>query len=385
MKVPPGAPSAPSRREFLGAAAGAALAGVPALLSLAKTRPPDEAPTGKKTLLILGGTRFLGPALVGAARKSGWTLTLFNRGKSNPGLFPDLEQIHGDRNESTKPLEGRKWDAVVDTSGYFPRQIRTAMESLKGNVGQYVFISSISVYADTSKPCDEASPVATTPDENAQKITNENYGALKALCEQAAEKAMPGRVTNIRPGLIVGPDDASDRFTYWPVRVAKGGEVLAPGAPTDPVQFIDVRDLGEWTIRLLDAKVTGVFNATGPAKPLGIGELLDTCKAVSASDAKFTWVPAAWLEEKKVQAWSDLPVWLPPTGETAGANSTSIARALAKGLTFRPLAVTVKETLDWWAKQPKERQAKLKAGLSAEREAEVLKAWREKSAAKAGS
>ncbi|HSB35327.1 MAG TPA: SDR family oxidoreductase [Thermoanaerobaculia bacterium] len=385
MRVPPGAPGAPSRREFLWAAAGTALAGVPALSSFGKTRPPDEAPAGKKKLLILGGTRFLGPALVGAARKSGWTLTLFNRGKSNPGLFPDLEQIHGDRNESTKPLEGRKWDAVVDTSGYFPRQIRTAMESLKGNVGQYVFISSISVYADTSKPCDETSPVATTPDENAQKITNENYGALKALCEQAAEKAMPGRVANIRPGLIVGPDDASDRFTYWPVRVAKGGEVLAPGAPTDPVQFIDVRDLAEWTIRLLDAKVTGVFNATGPAKPLGIGELLDACKAVSGSDARFSWVPAGFLEERKVEAWSDMPVWLPPAGETAGANRTRIDRALAKGLTFRPLTVTVKDTLDWWAKQPKERQAKLKAGLSAEREAQVLKAWHERSAPKASS
>jgi len=375
-----------SRREFLSASASAAgwlLAGAPGLFGAALRA--DDGPK-KKTLLILGGTRFLGPEIVEAAKKSGWTITLFNRGKSNPGLFPELEQLHGDRNESVKALEGRTWDAVVDTSGYFPRQIRMAMDALKGNVGQYVFISSISVYADTSKPgMDETAKVATIPDETTEKVTEESFGALKALCEQAAEKAMPGRVTNIRPGLIVGPNDASDRFTYWPVRVAKGGEVLAPGAPTDPVQFIDVRDLGEWTIRLLDAKVSGVFNATGPAKPLGIGELLDACKAVSGSDARFSWVPAGFLEERKVEAWSDMPVWLPPAGETAGANRTRIDRALAKGLTFRPLTVTVKDTLDWWAKQPKERQAKPKAGLSAEREAQVLKAWHERSAPKASS
>jgi len=377
--------AAASRRDFLkAAAAGAALASVPALAAVRANEPASD-PTKKKTLLILGGTRFLGPALVESAKKAGWSITLFNRGKSNPGRFPELEQLHGDRNESTKPLEGRKWDAVVDTSGYFPRQIRSAMESLKGNIGQYVFISSISVYADMSTPCDESSKVATTKDENAEKVTGENYGALKALCEQAAEKAMPGRVTNIRPGLIVGPDDGSDRFTYWPVRVARGGDVLAPGAPSDPVQFIDVRDLADFTIGLLDTKTTGVFNANGPAKPLGIGGLLDACKSVSASNAKFVWVPASFLEEQKVEAWSDMPVWLPPTGENAGANSTSIARALAKGLAFRPLPVTIKDTLDWWRTLPKERQEKMKSGLTSEREAAVLKAWREKSAGKAAS
>ena len=377
--------AAASRRDFLkAAAAGAALASVPALAAVRANEPPSD-PTKKKTLLILGGTRFLGPALVESAKKAGWSITLFNRGKSNPGRFPELEQLHGDRNESTKPLEGRKWDAVVDTSGYFPRQIRSAMESLKGNIGQYVFISSISVYADMSTPCDESSKVATTKDENAEKVTGENYGALKALCEQAAEKAMPGRVTNIRPGLIVGPDDGCDRFTYWPVRVARGGDVLAPGAPSDPVQFIDVRDLADFTIGLLDTKTTGVFNANGPAKPLGIGGLLDACKSVSASNAKFVWVPASFLEEQKVEAWSDMPVWLPPTGENAGANSTSIARALAKGLAFRPLPVTIKDTLDWWRTLPKERQEKMKSGLTSEREAAVLKAWREKSAGKAAS
>ena len=368
-----------SRRSVLSASASAAgwlLAGAPGLFGAALRA--DDGPK-KKTLLILGGTRFLGPEIVEAAKKSGWTITLFNRGKSNPGLFPELEQLHGDRNESVKALEGRTWDAVVDTSGYFPRQIRMAMDALKGNVGKYVFISSISVYADTSKPgMDETAKVATIPDETTEKVTEESFGALKALCEQAAEKAMPGRVTNIRPGLIVGPNDASDRFTYWPVRVAKGGEVLAPGTPADPLQFVDVRDLGEFIVKTIDAGTTGVFNATGPVTPLPVGTLLETCKTVSGSDARFTWVDAAFLSKMKVVPFVDMPVWEVPAGETAGANRISNARAIAKGLAFRPLAVTVKDTLAWWRSQPKERQEKLKSGISAEREAEVLKAFRER-------
>jgi 2'-hydroxyisoflavone reductase len=374
-----------SRREFLTASASAGgwlLAGAGGLLpGLLRA---DDTPK-KRTLLILGGTRFLGPEIVDAAKKSGWTLTLFNRGKTNPGLFPDIEQLHGDRNESVKALEGRKWDAVVDTSGYFPRQVRMAMEALRGNVGQYVFASSISVYADTSKPgMDESAPVATIKDETTETITEESYGALKALCEKAAEAAMPGRVTNIRPGLIVGPNDTSDRFTYWPVRVSRGGEVLAPGTPADPVQFIDVRDLGEFIVKCLDAKTVGVFNATGPAKPLGVGPLLETCRTVSGSDARFTWVDAAFLAKMKVVPFVDMPVWEVPDGETAGANRVSNARAVAKGLAFRPLSVTVKDTLDWWRTLPKERQEKLKAGISPAREAEVLKACHERPKPAAG-
>jgi 2'-hydroxyisoflavone reductase len=367
----------PSRREFLTASAGGwLLAGATGLLPGALSA--DEAPK-KKTLLILGGTGFLGPQVVEAARKSGWMLTLFNRGKTNPGLFPDLEQLHGDRNVSLSALEGRSWDAVVDTSGYFPRQIRMATDALKGRAGQYVFISSISVYADTSKPgMDETAKVATIPDETTEKITEESYGALKALSEKAAETAMPGRVTIIRPGLIVGPGDTSDRFTYWPVRVSRGGEVLAPGTPADPVQFIDVRDLGEFIVKALDTRTTGVFNATGPATPLPIGTLLGTCKAASGSDARFGWVEASFLAKMKVVPFVDMPVWEVPEGETAGANRVSNARAVAKGLTFRALPVTVKETLDWWRTLPKERQEKLKAGISPAREAEVLKAWRER-------
>lgn len=369
-----------SRREVVaGAAATGALAAVASpgrLLAQAAAPAP-------RSLLILGGTAFLGPELVEAAKAKGWKVTLFNRGKTNPQLFPDLEKLRGDRNGDLKALEGRKWDAVVDTSGYFPRQVRATAELLKGAVAHYTFVSSISVYADTSKAgMDESAKVSTGADESTDKITGETYGALKALCEQAAEKAMPGRTFNVRPGLIVGPGDRSDRFTYWPVRVARGGEVLAPGAPSDPVQFVDVRDLAEWIVRMVEAKAAGVFNATGPKEPLGIGGLLESCKRVSSSNATFTWVDADFLEAQKVSPWSDLPVWLPPKGDMLGASQVSAARAIGKGLTFRPLDVTVKDTLAFWNGLPKERQAKLKAGMPAEREAEVLKAWRERKAGK---
>ena len=334
-----------------------------------------------KTLLILGGTRFLGPEIVDAARKSGWKISLFNRGKSNPGLFPDLEHLQGDRNGDLKSLEGRSWDAVVDTSGYFPRQVKDSATLLAPRVKEYVYISSISVFKDLSKRgVDETGTVATA-DPDAKAVTNENYGGLKALCEVAAEAAMPGRVTNVRPGLIVGPNDLTDRFTYWPVRVAKGGEVLAPNRPEDAVQFIDVRDLGTWIVTCLDTKTFGVFNATG--NPLPVGSLLDTCKAASGSDAKFSWVDAAFLEAQKVAAWSDLPCWIPPAGEEAGGNWVSNAKAVGKGLVFRPLKDTCRDTLAWWKTLPPERQAKLKSGLSAEREAAVLAAWREAQAKKA--
>ncbi len=364
-----------NRRDLLKTAAAAAAASALGTNRLLSGAEP-------KTLLMLGGTRFLGPAVVDAAKKSGWKISLFNRGKSNPGLFPDLEHLSGDRNGDLKSLEGRSWDAVVDTSGYFPRQVTASAGLLAPRVKQYVYISSISVFSDMSKPgADESSPVGVLKDPNADKIDEGNYGPLKAACERAAEAAMPGRVTNVRPGLIVGPDDGTDRFTYWPVRIAKGGEVLAPNRPADPVQFVDVRDLGNWIVKCLDAKTVGVFNATG--NPVPVGTLLDTCKAASGSDAKFTWVDAVFLEAQKVSAWSDLPCWLPPTGEDAGGNQVSNAKAASKGLVFRPLKDTCKDTLAWWKTLPADRQAKLKSGLTAAREAEVLSAWREAKAKKA--
>jgi 2'-hydroxyisoflavone reductase len=362
-----------TRREFLwkaAASAGLMARGLPAL----------GAP--KKTLLILGGTRFLGPEIVEAAKASGWTITLFNRGKTNPGLFPDLEKLQGDRNGDLKSLEGRAFDAVIDTSGYVPRQVRDSATLLGKSAKQYVFVSSISVYSDLSKPgVDETGPVAILADPTVEKVTDGSYGGLKALCEKAAESAMPGRVTNVRPGLIVGPNDGTDRFTYWPVRVARGGEVLAPNRPEDPVQLIDVRDLALWIVKTIDTKTTGVFNAT--SAPLRIGDVLDACKAANGGDARFTWVEAAFLKAQKVEEWSDLPVWTSPAGSDAGAGQVSNARAVAKGLAFRPLSATAKDTLDWWKTLPKERTSKLKSGLSPERETTVLGAWHEAQAKKA--
>ncbi|HEY0093963.1 MAG TPA: SDR family oxidoreductase, partial [Archangium sp.] len=288
-----------SRRGIL---KGAAAFGSLWAVGCATTRESGEkapvARAGGKRILILGGTAFLGPQLVEAARARGHTVTLFNRGKTRPQLFPDVEKLHGDRDptkgEGLKALEGRTWDAVIDTSGYVPRMVRASAQLLAPHVGQYLFISSISVYKDMSRPgLDETAPVATTSEPDNETIGGENYGALKALCEQEAEAAFPGRTTNIRPGLIVGPEDPTQRFTYWPERVARGGEVLAPGDGSDPVQFIDVRDLAEWTLLALENRDVGVFNATGPTQPLTVGEMLEACKQAGQSDATFTWADAA--------------------------------------------------------------------------------------------
>jgi 2'-hydroxyisoflavone reductase len=353
--------------------------GLPRAATRAFAAETGATSAGGKTLLILGGTKFLGPEIVEAAKTAGYKVTLFNRGKTNPQMFPDLEKLHGDRNGDLKALEGRKWDAVVDTSGYIPRHVRDSAMLLKDSVKRYVFISSISVFSDTSKPgMDENSPVGKIADETVEQVTGESYGPLKALCEQAAEKAMPGRAIHIRPGLIVGPNDPTDRFTYWPVRVARGGEVLAPGTPADPIQIIDVRDLAEWTVRMIDAGAAGVYNATGPKETLTIGELLAVSKKESGSDATFAWADTAFLAEKKVEAWSDMPAWVPPAGDSAGFARIDCRRAIAKGLTFRPLPDTVRATLAWWKKEPAERQAKLRAGISTEREAEVLAALRQR-------
>jgi 2'-hydroxyisoflavone reductase len=339
---------------------------------------PAPAPGAGKRLLILGGTGFLGPQLVEAALARGHTVTLFNRGRTRPHLFPQLEKLRGDRQTGDlEALKGRSWDAVLDTSGYVPRVVRASAELLAPSVGHYVFISTISVYKELPRPgMDEEAPVATVEDPTTEDV-RQHYGALKALCEKAAEAAFPGRATHIRPGLIVGPDDPTQRFTYWPVRVARGGEVLAPGSGEDPAQFIDVRDLAEWSLHTVESQTFGTFNATGPATPLSMRGLLEACKQASGSDATFTWADAAFLERQGVRAWMDMPVWVTPTGELAGMSSVSNARAVARGLKFRPVVETARDTLAWFRGQPAERQAELqkRAGLSPEREREVLAAW----------
>jgi 2'-hydroxyisoflavone reductase len=335
-------------------------------------------------ILILGGTGFIGPYQVRYALSRGHKVTTFNRGKTHPGELPgEVEQLIGDRNGQLDALKDRQWDVVIDNPTTLPAWVRDAAQILKGNVDRYVFISTISVYADTSTGADETAPLAKYDGADPFKETLEamrasgfkTYGPLKALSERETEKWFPGKTLIIRPGLIVGPRDETDRFTYWPVRIDRGGDVLAPGMPNDPVQFIDARDLAEWTIRMVENRETGTYNATGPAKPLGIGGMLDGIKRALNANAKFTWAPADFLKQQKVEAWSDMPVW---TGEESGMARTSISRALTKGLTFRPLADTARDTLAWFQSQPPHRQAKMKAGLSPEREAEVLAAWHKK-------
>jgi 2'-hydroxyisoflavone reductase len=360
-----------NRRKFLLTAASS-IAALPLMRSGFAEAPKG----GGLKLLILGGTGFLGPQIVEAATRRGHTMTLFNRGKTHPGLFPDLEKLHGDRKTDMTALEGRKWDAVIDTSAYIPADVTRSATLLAPNVHQYLLISTVSVYAKLDKPgLDETAPLATTTEPAADKVTNENYGALKVLCEKAAEKAAPGKVTVIRPGLIVGPGDSTDRFTYWPVRVARGGEVLAPGSPKDFTQFIDVRDLADFIVLCLEKKILGTFNADAQAGSITMGRFLDTCKRVSKSDATFTWADPKFLEEQKIGPWGDMPAWIPAIGDDAGFGQVSAAKAKAAGLRYRPLDDTVKDTLAWFRTEPAEHQAKMKSGLSAEREAEALKAW----------
>jgi 2'-hydroxyisoflavone reductase len=339
----------------------------------------------KLRILILGGTGFTGPHTVRYAVERGHQVTIFNRGRRQTDLPDSVERLTGDRNvDDYESLKGREWDAVLDIPTSLPRWVKGAGQVLQGKTGCYLFVSTISVYADSSRPgMDETTPLATGADPEAEQVTMEHYGALKALSEQEAEKWYPGRVIVVRPGLIVGPGDPTDRFTYWPVRISRGGEVLCPGTPDDPVQIIDQRDLAEWNVRLVEQRAFGIYNGTGPAETLTIGRMLETCKAVSGSDARLVWADAAFLEAQGVAPWSDMPTWVPPVGEYAGFSSVSVARAVAAGLTFRPLATTVRDTLDWWATLPEERRAKPGAGIDPEREAQVLAAWhaRQKGAA----
>ena len=387
--LPDGAGRSPvrmTRREFV-VAAGAAMAagalpGCAATAAAGSALAPAARPSPPKPLklLILGGTAFLGPELVEAARARGHTVTLFNRGKTNPGLFPDLEKLHGDRDGQLDALRGRTWDAVLDTSGYVPRIVRQSAELLAPSVGRYLFVSTISVYAEGVKaPITESTALATAPDPRSEDV-RAHYGALKALCERAVEAAMPGRALSVRPGLIVGPTDPTDRFTYWPVRLARGGEVLAPGDGLDPVQFVDVRDLAAFLVLAAEKRLAGTMNATGPAAPLLTRDFLEACR-VPGVEARLTWVDDAFLEAQKVSAWSDLPVWVP---RSEAFTQVSSAPAIAAGLTFRPAAESARDTLAWWRAQPEERRSRPRTGLTPAREAEVLAAWKASVATRKG-
>src|SRR4051794_26217714 len=339
------------------------------------TSPPREKAPRPLRILILGGTGFIGPYQVQYALDRGHTVTLFNRGKTNPKLFPTVEKLIGDRTGDLKSLEGRQWDAVIDNSVQTdPHWVTLTADLLKNSVRQYVFVSTRSVYSDLSRvPMTSEAPVFTEETANWDRSRPMPYGLVKALSEKEAQKYFPGRTTIVRPGLIIGPGDLTDRFTYWPVRIDRGGEVLAPGDGSDPVQIIDGRDLAEWTIRMVEQGESGVYNAVGPDKPLTVRTMLEGIKtAVHANGTTFAWADPKFLEAQKVEPWSDLPVW---AGPESGMAKTSNHKALGKGLTFRPLAVTARDTLAWFKQQTPERQAKMKAGLTPEREKEILAAW----------
>jgi 2'-hydroxyisoflavone reductase len=326
-------------------------------------------------LLVLGGTVFLGKHVVSEALARGHDVTLFNRGRHNPELFPQAEKLRGDRDGDLAALHDRSWDAVVDTCGYVPRIVRASAEMLEDATEHYTFVSSVSVYADLSqRGLDESAPVGRLGDPSIEEITGETYGPLKALCEEAAEGAMPGRVFNVRPGLIVGPDDPTDRFTYWPRRVQRGGRVLAPGNPDQPVQVIDVRDLASWIVRAAEQRIVGVYNATGPDGVLGMRAFLDACvheAGERAKTAEIVWVDETYLIEQGVTPFSDLPVWVP--ADSPGVFTVDVRRALANGLALRPIRDTIADTLAWDATLPEDRE--LRAGLTAERERELLEAY----------
>jgi 2'-hydroxyisoflavone reductase len=361
------------RRDFLktsALAAGALGVGVAPVSGLAAADPRRAL-----RILILGGTGFIGPHQVRYALERGHALTLFNRGRTAPELFPEVEQLRGDRAAGElDALRGREWDVVIDNASSNPRWTRESAQLLKDNAGQYLFISTQSVYTSRAEiGIDETAPVGR-PDLPREEWSG--YGPNKVLCEEESERAFPGRATVVRPSLIVGPRDGTDRWTYWVVRTHRGGNMALPGTPVDPAQIIDARDLSEWVIRLCENETTGIFNGVGPGSPLTSAEMFYGIRAVTSTPVSFTWIDADFLEEMGIRAWSDMPAWFPPRGRTAGFARMSNARAMEAGLTFRPLAVTARDTLEWFLSQPAERQGNLRSGMKPGREDRLLARWR---------
>ena len=351
-------------------------------------------------VLFLGGTMFLGPAAVEWAVARGHTVTLFNRGKSNPEMFPNLEKIRGDRRKGEIEALGgkREWDVVIDTNAYVPKEMRQMQEILKGRVGHYVMVATANVYSDETKAGqDETAPVWNEwPDE--AEVSEKTYGPMKRGCEVEVEKAMPGHCVSVRPSLICGPRDPTDRFTYWPLRCKRGGEILAPVGPDEPVQFVDVRDLGRFLVLACEKRLTGAYNACGPAR-MKLAALLEACIAAARPEtpARLSWAPLKFLNDNKVESWSDMPVWIPSADpEQAGSNLRVGTKAFREGMTARTMVETAKGALDWWPREVERRTritrerialaekegrekpqlpdpTKLRAGLTAEREGELLK------------
>lgn len=386
----------PSRREFVASAVGVGLGAIggrgqevsaSVLVGDGGQRRSESSPSHRpapKTILILGGTGFIGPHMVRYAVDRGHEVTIFTRGRTSADL-PDVEQLTGDRNDDLSALEGRRWDVVLDNNSRDYRWVELSAGVLKNATDHYLLVSSISAYDPAAwsdhdgsvvwdTPVDERNPLHT-PGNDWSHGDEAHYGLTKALAEGIVHETFPGRGTVVRPGLIVGPGDRTDRFTYWPVRINEGGNVLAPGNPDHANQIIDQRDLTEWIVRLAEDSIMGDFNGTGPTTRLSMAEMLYGIRAATSSPVEFTWVSESFLEEHAVRPWSDLPSWIP--GDPL--MNVSIERALASGLTFRPLAVTARDTIDWYLARPEEERANPRAGLSRERERELLELWRQQS------
>jgi 2'-hydroxyisoflavone reductase len=385
------------RRRFLQASlvGGAALmAGCTDSTSESNEAVVAQQKSGPLKILILGGTGFIGPHMVHEALRRNHEVTLFNRGKSNRTLFPDLELLVGDRDNGLDALVGRKWDAVVDNSGYVPRHVADSAQLLAPAVSHYIYVSSVAAYAAMSGNLTAAdyhdvdvpnieyeSPLVTMPDETVEEVTSETYGPLKVLCERAATEAMgEDRITILRPTWVAGPGDNSDRLTYWPVRAERGGEMLVPGTPADRIQIVDVRDMANFVVDSLEKRITGIYNMVNPPGTYSMGQLMADCQAVTAADVDMTWVDLPFIEAHGLYTGGELPIWGPVSGDTRSDAIVNGDRSFAQGMKTRPERETIRHIMAWWRTLPEERRENIRAGLSAEREAEMLAAWHEQTA-----
>ena len=357
-----------NRRDIIRAGAGTALAIAAGRLG---AHPGQE-----HTMLILGGTGFIGPHMTELALARGWKVTHFNRGKRDADGVENVETLIGDRKGQLDSLKGRKWDVVVDNTGYIPKYEKMSADLLAPNTGYCLYISSISAYASFEKPNDIGSPTGVLANPDQEEITNESYGPMKALCEKYVRDAYGERCAIVRPGYIVGPLDPTDRFTYWPVRVAKGGDMAVPGTPADPIQIVDVRDLVAFMLGLVERRVSGDFNAVTPPGALTMGGLIDTNLKATGADTRITWIDEDFLAANMKPEEMNFAPWGPMRGIEAGGSLTGVSHSLAQGLKSRPLEDIVRDTLAWHETRPAERKAALRSGFTPEREAEILAAWR---------
>ena len=366
-----------SRRRFVkaGLAGGAGLAAGSIPLPAAAGKRKKKA-RQNMDILILGGTGFIGPHMVREALRRGHSVSLFNRGRTDRKMFPDLPLYTGDRNNGLDSLKGHTWDAVIDNSGYVPRHVTDSAKLLNMAVSQYLYVSSVSAYASFAISNHEGSPTGILDDPTTEEVTGETYGPLKALCEKrAAAEIDADKLTILRPTYICGPGDNTDRFTYWPVRTSRGGDMLWPGSPSDKIQIIDVCDFAIFVVDCLEQRIAGTYNTVTPAGKYSIGDLHDDCRAITASDMNAVWVDSEFVSAQKLSEGRSIPIWVPPLGKFAGVAFVNGEKAAEAGLKTRPLRETVRDTIAWWKTLPEERTANPKAGLSAEREAELLELW----------